>query len=249
MMANDQNQTLPPVGKSDGPTPLRVLKARRGSRCRTCSLGWRGKTQKANPSSLCADNLVFMSELPDERMKLIVTSPALQPGEGIRIENTARRLRRGAGACDSRVRAAPPPQRLHLLAGRQLRGKRGDHPARRGFSIPFFRRRASSSATESSGVSATGSTAPSGSRADTRRSTGGRGETITPGISTRFGFRRSIPARNISSGRTSASSRGTPRKEPERRVDLPEREGATTRKKTIHPCSFPSNSWSVSFSP
>ena len=55
---------------------------------------------KSQPILACADNLIFMAELPDERMKLIVTFAPLQSGEGIRIESSARLLRRSAGTRD-----------------------------------------------------------------------------------------------------------------------------------------------------
>ena len=156
----------------------------------------------------CADNTAFIQRLPDAGMKLIVTSPPYNLGKDYESRSPLDAWLAAQGTGDRRVRPGAASARLALLAGGELCGKRRDRSPRRPCFIPCSACMGSSCATGSFGISGTACTARSGFPAATRRSTGGRKATITPGTWTRFGFPPSIRKSVTSRGRTSASCRG-----------------------------------------
>ena len=69
----------------------------------------------------CEDNLAFMGRLPDDQMKLVVTSPPYNLGKDYEAKTTFDSYIELQEARNQRVRSGSPPSGVHLLAGRKLR--------------------------------------------------------------------------------------------------------------------------------
>ena len=181
-----------------------------------------------------------MAELRNERMKLIVTSPPYNLGKEYlnrehRSTLTSKSQERVIREC---VRLLHPKGSICWQVGNYVENEqiipldtiRYPDVRAQGLVTPLW---------ESFGISATAFIAPSGSRADTRPLTGGRRSMITNRISTRYGCRQNIPAKNISIGPNIGKLSGNPKGMNPSDVWTFPNVKSNHPEKTIHPCQFP----------